>query len=45
MEKFVNFTCSINGSDWALDFKDSLAFLSAPLGKLAKNLKNKVCIM
>ena len=44
MEKFVNFTCSIDGSDWVLDFKDSLAFLSAPLGKLAKNLKSKVYI-
>ena len=42
MEKFINFTCAVEGSDWSLDFKDSLAFLSSPLEKLTENLKCKV---
>ena len=42
MEKFINFTCAVEGSDWSLDFKDSLSFLSSPLEKLTENLKCKV---
>ena len=42
MEKFINFTCAVKGSDWSLDFKDSLSFLSSPLEKLTENLKCKV---
>ena len=41
MEKFISFSCQVNGSDWRLDFKDSLSFLLAPLDKLTKNLKAK----
>ena len=40
MEKFVMFNIKFEGSQWSLDFKDSLNFLSAGLDKLVKNLKS-----
>lgn len=40
-ERYINMHASVGGSEWSLDFKDSLCFLLSPLDKLTKNLKAK----
>lgn len=40
-ERYINMHAKIEGSEWSLDFKDSLCFLLSPLDKLTKNLRAK----
>lgn len=40
-ERYINMHVRVEGSEWSLDFKDSLSFLLSPLDKLTKNLKAK----
>ena len=40
-ERYINMHATVDGSEWSLDFKDSLSFLLSPLDKLTKNLRAK----
>ena len=40
-ERYINMHARVEGSEWSLDFKDSLCFLLSPLDKLTKNLRAK----
>ena len=45
LEKFVNFKVKVFESEFKLDFKDSLNFLTSSLENLVKNLKSKCDFM